>query len=881
MADLISEQQRLTDQNQGRADWLRWGPYLSERQWGTVREDYSANGQAWTYFPHDHARSRTYRWGEDGLAGISDDTQTLCFALALWNHRDPILKERLFGLTNPEGNHGEDVKELYYYLDNTPTHSYQKHLYKYPQAAFPYADLVQTNRNRNRLDPEYELLDTGIFAENRYFDVQTEYAKAGPDDLLIRITIHNRGPETAPLTLLPTLWFRNRWAFGAEAGTPAIRQTDDNTLTATHERLGQWFLHFEPVTMVLFTDNETNRQRLYGQPNRNAGAAATGPDSVFVKDGFHTAIVGGHPDAFSSRKHGTKAAPTYALDIEAGQAVTLRLRLTNQAVAEPLASEFDSIFHRRIAEADAFYAALTPDDAPDLAAVRRQAWAGVLWSKQYFHYDVERWLTGDPGHPAPPRQRWHGRNGSWTNLRAEDIMLMPDKWEYPWFASWDLAFHCLALAPVDPAFAKAQLLLLMGDRYLRSDGAIPAYEWSFSDVNPPVQMAIAWELYEDEKKRTGHGDRVFLETAYHRLNRSYNWWLKQGDSNNNGLFEGGFLGLDNVSVFDRSHGLPAGSHLDQADGTAWMATATLYMLQIALELAQTDPGMAPACVEYFNRYTLIAESLHKIADLWDSDPAQDNGFFYDVLSLPGGRQMPLPIRSLVSILPLTSVCVIDKTELARVPALNDAIHAYLASGRCDAIRYLVLEERADQPAVLLSLLTKAQIERALAILFDEREMLAPGGIRSLSKAYQNGYSIQIDGQNYGLRYCSGESDSSLYGGNSNWRGPVWLPLNYVIVKALSDYCDYFGPEFTVEFPAASGAVMPLRDANRSLRERMRGMFLPDAITGQRPIHGRDTVYANDPHFRDLVLFYEHFDGDTSRGLGASHQTGWSALVAVL
>ncbi len=854
-----------------------WGPYLSERQWGTVREDYSADGDAWNYLPHDYARSKAYRWGEDGLAGISDETQTLCFALALWNHRDPILKERLFGLTNPEGNHGEDVKELYYYLDNTPTHSYQKHLYKYPQAAFPYADLVRTNQQRGKREREYELLDTGVFAENRYFDVLTEYAKADRDDILIRISITNQGADAAPLTLLPTLWFRNRWSSQVEPGIPTIRRTGETLVEAMHDRLGSYTLYFDPADVVLFTDNETNRERLYGQPNRNDGTP-----SPFVKDGFHRAIVGGEREPFASRGEGTKCAPVYALTLEGGQTITLRLRLqlTNERNDEPLGHEFDITFKDRIREADALYARLTAGDNPELANVRRQAWAGLLWSKQYFNYDVERWLTGDPGLPSPPPSRWHGRNGSWTNLQAEDIFLMPDKWEYPWFASWDLAFHCLALAPVDPAFAKSQLLLLMQDRYLRSDGAIPAYEWSFSDVNPPVQMMAAWLLFEQDCARTGVPDLEFLRTAYHLLNRSYNWWLKQGDANNNGMFEGGFLGLDNVSVFDRSNGLPPGSRLDQADGTAWMATATLFMLQIALELALTDDSMGPACVDYFHRYTLIADSLHQIADLWDEDPAEDCGFFYDVLTLRDGQQIPLKIKSLVSLLPMTSVWLADRAKLDGVPMLAEAIQTYLASGQSMKNRYLVLEDRPDQPSVLFSLLSKAHLERALRIVFDEAEMLAPGGIRSLSKAYAEGLTIQVDGRSYGLRYCPGESDSSVYGGNSNWRGPVWLPMNMVIVEALRQYGRYFDGELTVEFPTGSGRQIPLTGVTTQLADRIRSMFLPDA-TGHRPLHGDYLIYATDPAFRDLVLFYEHFDGDTSRGLGASHQTGWTALVAVL
>jgi hypothetical protein len=854
-----------------------FGPYLSERQWGTVREDYSANGDAWNYLSHDHARSRAYRWGEDGLAGISDETQTLCFALAMWNHQDPILKERLFGLTNPEGNHGEDVKELYYYLDNTPSHSYQKHLYKYPQAAFPYADLVQTNRQRNRLDREYELLDTGVFDQNRYFDVLTEYAKDDPDDILIRVSITNHGPADAPITLLPTLWFRNRWTVGAEPGVPTIRRSSPTSVEAAHDRLGSYTLHFDPASTVLFTNNETNRERLYGQPNQNAGSP-----SPFVKDGFHRAIIGGDAEPFAERGEGTKCAPVYALTVGAGQTVSVRLRLqlSNNLGQEPLGHDFGVVFNDRIREADAFYARLTVGDSPALANVKRQAWAGLLWSKQYFNYDVERWLTGDPGLPTPPPSRWHGRNGSWTNLHAEDIFLMPDKWEYPWFASWDLAFHCLALAPVDPDFAKHQLLLLMQPNYLRSDGAIPAYEWSFSDVNPPVQMMAAWLIYAQDRARTGIPDLEFLRSAYHLLNRSYTWWLKQGDANNNGLFEGGFLGLDNVSVFDRSNGLPPGSRLDQADGTAWMATATLYMLQIALELALTDETMGAACVDYFHRYTLIADSLHQIADLWDEDPAEANGFFYDVLTLANGQQIPLKIKSLVSLLPLTSVWLADKAELDAVPVLADAIQTYLASGKSNANRYLVLEDRPDQPTVLFSLLPQPQLERALAILFDEAEMLAPGGIRSLSKAYAGGLSIRVDGHEYGLRYCPGESDSGVYGGNSNWRGPVWLPMNAVILEALRQYARYFGDELTLEFPTGSGQKRPLSAITTQLADRLRAMFLPDA-TGHRPIHADAPVYATDPAFRDLVLFYEHFDGDTSRGLGASHQTGWTALVATL
>lgn len=874
-----SEQQRIDQRNRGKADWHQWGPYLSERQWGTVREDYSANGDAWNYFPHDHARSRAYRWGEDGLGGISDETQTLCFALAFWNGQDSILKERLFGLSNAEGNHGEDVKELYYHLDNTPTHSYMRMLYKYPQAAFPYQQLIDENARRDRQQPEFELLDTGLFSEGRYFDIFVEYAKAGPDDLLIRVTAHNRGPEPAALTVLPTLWFRNRWSFGLSANKPEISRHRSGKgkypfVTATDEKLGQYRLYFEPTNQVLMTENETNPERLFGHPDPSAETS-----SPFVKDAFHQAITQKQTAPFDTQPTGTKCAPVYLETIEAGKSKTWQLRLSRKAVSDPLGTSFSKTFDSRKEECETFYTHILASDPPRMWAPKRAAWAGLLWSKQYYNYDVERWLAGDPGHPAPPPERLTGRNAKWHHLKAEDILIVPDKWEYPWFASWDHAFHAIAVCPVDLAFAKKQLLMLLQARYRSEEGEIPAYEWNFGDNNPPVEAPSAWHIYRYEKTKTGKGDLVFLKSVMDALLPNYDWWLRQRDDQRNNLFEGGFLGLDNVSLFDRSENIPAGGKLEQADGTAWMSMMSLFMMRMALELAPTDPTCEDSAIRLFKQYVKIADAMNEIARLWVDDPKQDPGFFYDVLLHPNGDKIPLKLRSMVGLSPLFSVFTIRRAELEHLPKFYQVVKEYIKSRPVEEPCYLVVEDDPEQSHLMFSLFTCEQVDNMMPYLFDENEMLGPGGIRSLSKAYQDDYTVQVDGQSFSIRYAPGESTSNLYGGNSNWRGPIWIQMNHILIYSLRRFGYYYSKK-RLAVPTGSGNEMGIFEASEWLGERVLSLFNPDK-NGCRPAHGDESLYQNDPYFRDLILFYEHYHGDTGRGLGASHQTGWSALITLL
>ena len=873
---LDRESERLAEDARKEADWRKWGPYLSDRQWATVREDYSEWGNCWDYFPHDHARSRAYRWGEDGLLGISDRHGRLCFALALWNGRDPILKERLFGLTGPEGNHGEDVKELYYHLDSTPTHSYLKALYKYPQAEFPYERLVRENRARGKADPELELVDTGVFDENRYFDVTVEYAKAGPEDLLIRITGANRGPEAAALHLLPTLWFRNTWSWGRsddlQPAKGVIRVKDDGLLVIEQPGLGRYELRFESVAgaapPVFVTENETNVERLYGVAN----------PQPHVKDAFHERLIHGRENAISASGEGTKAAPHYRLEIPAGgeAVVRLRLALADTLPRQALGPAFERTFAERIREADAFYAARIGQAAgSEEFRVARQAYAGLLWSKKFFYYDVAQWLEGDPAQPPPPAARARGRNREWAHLNNADVISMPDGWEYPWYAAWDLAFHVVALARVDEAFAKDQLVLMLREWYMHPNGQIPAYEFAFGDVNPPVHAWACWRVFKLGAER-GAPDRVFLSRVFHKLLINFTWWVNRKDPEGQNLFAGGFLGLDNIGVFDRSQPLPTGGHLEQADGTAWMAFYCATMLAMALELAKDDPAAEDLATKFFEHFVAITDAMNTLggSGLWH----ERDGFYYDQLHVDH-RSTPLELRSLVGLVPLFTAEVIDADTLERLPDFAQRFRWFVAN-RADMARHVTTRRDArGRELHLLSVPSRERLERVLRYVLDEREFLSPHGIRSVSAHHrENPYVFRFQGQEFRVDYVPGESNTWLFGGNSNWRGPIWFPMNYLLVESLQRYASFFGGDLTVECPTGSGRQADLAEVSRELSRRLASIFLPDT-EGRRPVHAGDARYANDPHWKELVLFYEYFHGDTGRGLGASHQTGWTALVA--
>ncbi len=849
--------------------WKKWGPYLSERQWGTVREDYSEHGNAWEYFPHDHARSRVYRWGEDGIAGISDDMQRLCFAITVWNGKDPILKERLFGLTGNEGNHGEDVKELYYYLDSTPTHSYMKHLYKYVQNEYPYAELVNTNRNRNRFEKEYELLDTGLFDDKKYFDIVIEYAKADAEDILIRITIHNRGTEAGYLALLPTLWFRNLWSFGLMKEKPTMKLQRENELLLNHEEIGAYHFYFEKNLRNLFTENETNKERLYQSSN----------ETPYVKDAFHSAVSSGNFEWLQQKTEGTKFAPFYEFNIPAHSSVIVKLRLSKHGVNDALGTNFDNAFNQRIKEADLFYQNIitTPDE--DQQNIQRQAFAGMLWSKQYFNIDIPKWLKGDKGQVAPPEARKTGRNHHWHSLNNEDIISMPDKWEYPWYAAWDLAFHCIPLSMVDAQFAKEQLILFLREWYMHPNGQLPAYEWNFGDVNPPVHAWSCLQVYKMEKEKTGKGDVAFLEKVFQKLLINFTWWVNRKDHKGNNVFEGGFLGLDNIGVFDRSNMIPGGGQLEQADGTSWMAMYCLNMLEMALELAQYNPNYEDVTTKFFEHFVYIAESLNRIGENWTGSWDEEEGFFYDVLSMPDGRYIPLKVRSLVGLSTLFAVLVLKKDLLEKVPEFHRRLK-WFQKYREDNGQYLVIEDLKEHDDILLSLVPQKRLQKLLKALLDENEFLSKGGIRSISKIHEHGYSVHIDGEEFGLDYQPGEGTSALFGGNSNWRGPVWMPMNYLLVKALKQYCNYYGNDCKVEFPTGSGIQITLDDVSKEISKRLVSIFEKDE-NGNRPANDNYSIYRDDEHFKDLILFYEYFHGDTARGVGASHQTGWTGVVAEL
>jgi hypothetical protein len=875
-----AESLRLAEDHARAANWKRWGPYLSERQWGTVREDYSADGSAWQYFPHDHARSRAYRWGEDGLLGICDRECRLCFALALWNGRDPILKERLFGLTGPEGNHGEDCKESYFYLDSTPTHSYMKALYKYPQAEFPYARLVEENRRRGKLDEEFELADTGIFAEGRYFDVFVEYAKAAPDDLLIRITAVNRGPEAALLHLLPTLWFRNTWSWGcAHEGCwpkPFIRRAENGTLLTQHVTLGRFRLAASTLgdgtqPVFLFTENETNAARLFN--------VAEG--TPFAKDGFHDYLVAGRADAVNPRGQGTKAAAHYRLQLVAGGQVTLQLRLSavEEAPPQPFGPHFDQVFADRIREADEFYASRIRSalESPE-SRVARQAYAGLLWSKQFYHYVINDWLNGDSEQPAPPETRKAGRNHDWPHLYNRDVISMPDKWEYPWYAAWDLAFHMLPFARIDPVFAKEQLVLFLREWYMHPNGQMPAYEWALSDVNPPVHAWACWRVYKITGP-PGKRDRLFLSRVFQKLLLNFTWWVNRKDIAGKHLFAGGFLGLDNIGMFDRSKPLPSGGHLEQADGTAWMAFYCATMLAMALELARDDPAAEDIASKFFEHFVAIADAMNTLGGtgLWDDQ----DGFYYDRF-LTNGYEIRTRIRSMVGLIPLFAVEVLEDDVIERLPGFHKRLQWFLENRQdlAEHITYMQAAGASRAGRRLLAIPSRARLERVLRYLLDENEFLSPFGIRSLSRFHKDHpYVCLAGGQGNRVAYVPGDSDSGMFGGNSNWRGPVWLPVNYLLIEALERYHHFYGDSLRVECPTSSGRLLNLAEVADELATRLKGLFLTDG-QGCRPCHGAKRHFADDP-WKELVLFYEYFHGDNGRGLGASHQTGWTALITRL
>ena len=865
---MSDEARRLRDDP---AAWRRWGPYLAERQWGTVREDYSPDGAAWDWISHDMARSKAYRWGEDGLAGVSDEHQRLCLALALWNGADPILKERLFGLTGPQGNHGEDVKELYWYLDAVPSHAYQRMRYLYPQTAFPYHDLVAENGRRGGGDREYELIDTGVLEEDRFFVVEVEIAKATPGGLLYRVSVRNRGPEPAVLHVLPTVWFRDVWSWRPGAGRPQLRLVD-GMLAAEHPTLGRCSVAFDGEPRMLFCDNASNLPRLYGVED------VAGP----FKDGIHRRVVAGDEAAVRREPHGTKAAAWYRLELAPGAEATVRVRLTEGAVAGRL-DDFDQVVEARRADADAFYAELQRElDDADARAVQRQALAGMLWSKQYYRYDVARWLDGDPGNPPPPPERRHGRNSDWRHLDCADVLSMPDTWEYPWFAAWDLAFHCLPLALVDPDLAKRQLVALTREWYMHPNGQLPAYEWAFGDANPPVHAWAAWRVYQIDRARNGGGgDRAFLERVFHKLMLNFTWWVNRKDAGGNNIFQGGFLGLDNIGVFDRSRPLPTGGHIDQADGTSWMAMYSLNLMRIALELALENPVYEDIATKFFEHFLAIAQAMTDIAGrgigLWD----EEDGFFYDVLSLPDGRQVEMKLRSMVGLIPLCAVEVLEPELLERVPGFTARLEWVLEHKPELAGLVSRWHEPGRGERRLLSLLRGHRMKCLLRRLLDEDEFLSPHGVRALSKIHQaHPYVLELGGTEHVVRYEPAESDSRLFGGNSNWRGPIWFPVNYLLVESLQKFHHYYGDEFRIEIPAGSGRTGSILDAADELSRRLVRIFLADEH-GRRPVLGDDERLQGEPLFADHPWFHEYFDGDTGRGLGASHQTGWTGLVAKL
>jgi hypothetical protein len=872
--NLSAEETRLREARELDLPWKKWGPYLSERQWGTVREDYSQTGNAWDYFSHDQARSRAYRWGEDGLAGISDDQQLLCLAVALWNGKDPILKERLFGLTNSEGNHGEDVKEYYFYLDSTPTHSYMKYLYKYPQQAFPYDDLVRTNRGRSRVEMEYELLDTGIFDDDRYFDVFVEYAKHSPQDILIRIEVCNRGRSAATLHVLPTLWFRNTWSWSANSTQrPTLMKVGEQSLSAVHAQLGERYFYADRATPWLFTENDTNYQRIFQKPNA----------SPYVKDGINDYVVNGQKNAVNPKGSGTKAAPHYNLTVPAKGVEVIRLRLTPRQLSpsEALGADFDAAFDARKREADEFYGTIIPArTSADEARVMRQGFAGMLWSKQFYFYPVNKWMS-DEALPPDCVQRARSRNKEWFHLESADVISMPDKWEYPWFAAWDLAFHCMVLARIDPDFAKDQLRLMTNQVYLHPSGQIPAYEWNFSDVNPPVHCKAVWQVYLLEKSIRAKPDRAFLESQFHKLLMNFTWWVNRKDELGNNVFEGGFLGLDNIGVFDRSSPLPTGGTIEQADGTSWMAMFCLDMMTIAMELALENPVYEDLVCKFFEHFIYIALAMDRIGvhndELWD----EEDGFFYDVLRLPQGHSLRLKVRSMVGLVPLFATAVFDGAVLDKMPNLKERIDYFV---RQNSTFMPQISNPLDEGCAgrrLLSPFNRQKLRRVLERMLDETEFLSPYGIRALSHYHKsNPYTFNVNGHGYRVDYEPAESSTGLFGGNSNWRGPIWMPVNLLLIQSLRKLYCYYGDDFRVECPKGSGKLLTLWEVSNEISRRLCAIFLQDP-SRQRPVYGGSKKFQSDPHWRDLILFYEYFHGENGAGLGASHQTGWTGLVAWL
>lgn len=870
------EERRLEEARNRKAHWRRWGPYLSERQWGTVREDYSPYGTAWDYFTHDQARSRAYRWGEDGIAGISDNHQRLCFAIALWNGKDPILKERLFGLTGSEGNHGEDVKEYYFYLDSSPTHSYMKYLYKYPQRAFPYSQLLEENRRRSGRDLEFELLDTGVFNDDRYFDVFVEYAKHSPDDIVIQISVINRGSKGATLHLLPTLWFRNTWSWNGSK-KPSLKLMKSNgrftLIEAYHPTLGEMWLYTERPDELLFTENETNIERLFGVRNK----------SPYVKDGINDYVVLDSKDTVNPEGTGTKASAHFILKIGGGDTKTVHLRLSALSNLDvPFGFEFDTALDNRKREADEFYERVCPFAlTEEMRSIQRQAFAGMSWSKQFYYYAVKDWLEGDPAGPPPPAERRESRNHNWFHLYNDDILLMPDKWEYPWFAAWDLAFHTIPVVMIDPDFAKRQLILLTREWNMHPNGQIPAYEWAFGDVNPPVHAWAAWRIYNIERKMYSREDRLFLERVFQKLLLNFTWWVNRKDSRGRNVFEGGFLGLDNVGVFDRSAGLPTGGHIEQADGTSWMAMYSLNMLAIALELAKEKRAYEDMASKFFEHFLYIADAMNKIGGehegLWD----EEDGFYYDALHLPNGRHLPLKVRSIVGLIPLFAIETLEPETLGLLPDFKSRLEWFIENRPDLGQNIACMRTPGVGERRLLSIVQQDKLRRILQKMLDESEFLGPYGIRALSKFHEkNPYIFHIDAREYRVDYEPAESSSGLFGGNSNWRGPVWFPLNFLLIESLQKFHYYLGDNFRVECPTGSGKEMTLWEIATELSHRLMSIFLRDS-SGRRPVYGGTEKFQTDPHWRDFILFHEYFHGDNGAGIGAGHQTGWTGLVAKL
>ena len=862
------EKERLQSVINDGALWHKWGPYLTGRQWGTVREDYSPNGDAWNYISHDDARSKAYRWGEEGIGGISDNFQLICFSLAFWNKKDPFIKERFFGLTNNQGNHGEDVKEYYYYLDNTPTHSYMKMLYKYPQSEFPYSSLLEENKKRTKADPEYELIDTGIFDEDKYFDIFIEFAKYSVEDILIKITALNRGKEKSVINILPQIWFRNTWDWGRDNTKPKLSLSPNHSIKLILKTLGQYNLYYDENPQLLFCENETNNKRLYKSENI----------SLYVKDGINDFLTRDIKSAVNHSNSGTKAACNYDLEIEGGSSRSIRLRLANTPIQNPF-DDFDKIFNEKKNEADIFYQGVQKElQSEDARDVQRQAFAGMLWSKQFYHYNIKKWLTGDPGQPVPPLQRLEGRNKDWLHLNNKDIISMPDKWEFPWYATWDLAFHCIPLSMIDPEFAKHQLILLTNEWYMHPNGQLPSYEWDFSEVNPPVHAWASWRIYKIDQKLQGKPDTAFLERVFHKLLLNFTWWVNKKDHDGHNIFQGGFLGLDNIGVFDRNSEIPEGGYLEQSDGTSWMAMFSLNMLRISLELSKTNPVYQELATKFFEHFLYIAQSMTNMGGkgfgLWD----KEDSFYYDALHLKD-KFYSLKIRSIVGLIPLFAVEVLEPELMKQAPEFQERLNWFLAHKPEMAMLVSRWFEKGVGERRLLSLLRGHRMKELLKRMLDETEFLSDYGVRALSKYYeQHPFELNLDGNKFEVKYTPAESDSYLFGGNSNWRGPIWFPANFLIIESLYRFHHYYGDDFKIECPANSGKFVTIKEVADELAQRLSKIFLKDK-NGLRPVFGYNTKIQTDPHFKDYILFHEYFHGDNGRGVGASHQTGWTGLIA--